>query len=131
MPPSYDTDVVTVRSPLKGLGPRSLRSRGPRRRAFLVSQVTPDLAVFICALLTYIHVYIHVLLLGPRSLRSRDPRRRSLTTAKSRQTSPPWAVHCCPRNNCAPPAAQAGNSENGENDSESTQPEPPAVQLLQ
>ncbi|KAH9396948.1 hypothetical protein TYRP_003248 [Tyrophagus putrescentiae] len=45
-------------------------------------------------------------------------------------TSPPWAVHCCPRNNCAPPAAQAGNSENGENGSESTQPEPPAVQLM-
>ncbi|KAH9398502.1 hypothetical protein TYRP_018743, partial [Tyrophagus putrescentiae] len=21
-------------------------------------------------------------------------------------TSPPWAVHCCPRNNCAPPVAQ-------------------------
>ncbi|KAH9392140.1 hypothetical protein TYRP_022165 [Tyrophagus putrescentiae] len=31
----------------------------------------------------------NALLLGPRSLRSRDPRRRSLTTAKSRQTSPP------------------------------------------
>ncbi|KAH9388489.1 hypothetical protein TYRP_023458 [Tyrophagus putrescentiae] len=34
---------------LKQLGTRSLRSRGPSRRAFLVSQVTPDLAVFICA----------------------------------------------------------------------------------
>ncbi|KAH9395265.1 hypothetical protein TYRP_020827 [Tyrophagus putrescentiae] len=61
------------------------------------------------------------------SLRSRDPRRQTLTTAKSRQTSPPWAVHCCPRNNRAPPAVQVGNSNNG---SESTQPEPPAVQLL-
>ncbi|KAH9400093.1 hypothetical protein TYRP_001650 [Tyrophagus putrescentiae] len=56
---------------------------------------------------------VNALLLGPRSLRSRDPRRRSLTTAKSRQTSPPWAVHCCPRNNCAPPAAQAAQAENG------------------
>ncbi|KAH9393222.1 hypothetical protein TYRP_022085, partial [Tyrophagus putrescentiae] len=35
---------------------RSARE-GPRRRAFLVSQVTPDLAVFICAPLTYIHGY--------------------------------------------------------------------------
>ncbi|KAH9397171.1 hypothetical protein TYRP_003480, partial [Tyrophagus putrescentiae] len=68
---------------------------------------------------------------GPRSLRSRDPRRRSLTTAKSRQTSPPWAVHCCPRNNCAPPTAQdeSGGSYSSENGSESAQLYP-ELQLL-
>ncbi|KAH9399981.1 hypothetical protein TYRP_017552 [Tyrophagus putrescentiae] len=33
------------------LGPRSLRSRDPRRRTFLVSQVKPDLAALSCALL--------------------------------------------------------------------------------
>ncbi|KAH9392054.1 hypothetical protein TYRP_022327 [Tyrophagus putrescentiae] len=31
----------------------------------------------------------------------------TMTTAKSRQTSPPWTVLCCPRNNCALPAAQS------------------------
>ncbi|KAH9398458.1 hypothetical protein TYRP_018697 [Tyrophagus putrescentiae] len=47
-----------------------------------------------------------------------DPRRRTLTTAKSRQTSPPWAVQCCPRNNCAPPAAQAEGDGSGSDSSE-------------
>ncbi|KAH9395410.1 hypothetical protein TYRP_020728, partial [Tyrophagus putrescentiae] len=58
----------------------------------------------------------NALLLGPRSLRSRDPRRRSLTTAKSRQISPPWARHCFPCNSGAPPAAQ------GKNGSDNAQP---------
>ncbi|KAH9396022.1 hypothetical protein TYRP_020102 [Tyrophagus putrescentiae] len=39
------------------LGPRERSEQGPRRRAFLVGQVTPDLAVFICAPLPYIHVW--------------------------------------------------------------------------
>ncbi|KAH9401590.1 hypothetical protein TYRP_016987 [Tyrophagus putrescentiae] len=81
-----ETRVVKQRLTLASLGPRSLRSRGPRRRAFLVSQVTPDLAVFICAPLTYIDDWaggspwrdldvVNALLFGPRSLRLRDPRR--------------------------------------------------------
>ncbi|KAH9399391.1 hypothetical protein TYRP_017802 [Tyrophagus putrescentiae] len=39
------------------------------------------------------------------------------------RTSLPWAVHCCPRNNCAPPAAQgeSGGSDSNENGSESAQ----------
>ncbi|KAH9399975.1 hypothetical protein TYRP_017546, partial [Tyrophagus putrescentiae] len=67
---------------------------------------------------------VNALLLGPRSLRSRDPRRRSLTTAKS-------LVHCCPRNNCAPPTAQdeSGGSDSSENGSESAQLYP-ELQLL-
>ncbi|KAH9404347.1 hypothetical protein TYRP_000168 [Tyrophagus putrescentiae] len=51
----------------------------------------------------------------------------TMTTAKSRQTSPPWAVYSCPRNNCAPPAAQGESDGKG---SESAKPEQPAVQLL-
>ncbi|KAH9397279.1 hypothetical protein TYRP_003589 [Tyrophagus putrescentiae] len=50
------------------------------------------------------------------SIPTPDPRRRSLTTAKSRQTSPPWVVHCFPCNSGAPPAAQ------GENGNDNAQP---------
>ncbi|KAH9388007.1 hypothetical protein TYRP_009209, partial [Tyrophagus putrescentiae] len=57
-----------------------------------------------------------ILLLGPCSLRSQDPRRRTLTSAKSRQTSQPWAGHCFPRNNGASSAAQ------GKNGSDNAQP---------
>ncbi|KAH9406689.1 hypothetical protein TYRP_012946, partial [Tyrophagus putrescentiae] len=57
--------------------------------------------------------------LGPRSLRSRGPRRRAFLT------SPPWSVHYCPRNSCAPPAAQdesgGSGSDSSENGSESAQ----------
>ncbi|KAH9410469.1 hypothetical protein TYRP_023628 [Tyrophagus putrescentiae] len=45
-------------------------------------------------------------------------------------TSPPWAVQCCPRNNCAPPAAQgeSGGSDSSENGIESAKLYP--TQLL-
>ncbi|KAH9401686.1 hypothetical protein TYRP_017087, partial [Tyrophagus putrescentiae] len=46
-------------------------------------------------------------------------------------TSPLWAMQCCPRNNCAPPAAQgeSGGSDSSENGSENAQ-FLPALQLL-
>ncbi|KAH9404888.1 hypothetical protein TYRP_000721, partial [Tyrophagus putrescentiae] len=97
----------------------------PSSAGVLVSQVTPDLAVSICAPLTLFKYLtaVNALLLGPRS---QEPRLLSLTTAKSRQTSPPWAVQCCLCINCAPPAAQGesgdSGSDNSENDSERLSP---------
>ncbi|KAH9389546.1 hypothetical protein TYRP_023196, partial [Tyrophagus putrescentiae] len=109
---------------------RSLRSRDPSRWTFTVPKCLKQRLP-----LASLGSPKNARSLGPRSLRSRDSRSRTLTTAKSRQTPAPWAVHCFPRNSCAPPVAQAERGDNGrrssENGGESAQAEPPAVQLLQ
>ncbi|KAH9389556.1 hypothetical protein TYRP_007099, partial [Tyrophagus putrescentiae] len=99
---------------------------------FLVSQVTPDLAVFICATanthscLAAAHTDVTWPLSTPSSSGLARCARETLVVDLAALGSALLPA----RNNCAPPAAQAGNSENGENGSESTQPEPPAVQQM-